>query len=180
MPRRLTAGCVRAVEAPGALQPPSPDSGPTPSQKSPDTEEAKTLQVRTNRQITGPGRLALWAPSHQLMTWQCLVCKESEKGVRCPQMTFSFFFSVHRQQPSRGQHGLQLRDPDNRDASRSPQLLSFIRGTWAREGQVGPAPGRPDPVFLLQPPPSPHTPTRAFSPCIHRGSAATVGVHGGL
>lgn len=77
-----------------------------------------------------------------------------ERGTPCPQTTF--LFPVHRQQPSGGQHGRQLWDPDDRVISRSPQLLSFIRGMWAREGQVGLAPRpTPTPGFLLQPPPHP-------------------------
>ena len=48
--------------------------------------------------------------------------------------------SAHRQQPARGQHARRLWDPDDRDIYRSPQLLSFIRGTWGRGG-VGRVPG---------------------------------------
>ena len=45
--------------------------------------------------------------------------------------------SAHRQQPARGQHARRLWDPDDRDICRSPQLLSFIRGTWVGEAGVG-------------------------------------------
>lgn len=60
---------------------------------------------------------------------------KERRGLPPPPMTV---FSVHRQQPSRGQHARQLWDPDDRDISRSPQLLSFIRGTWAGDGQGNP------------------------------------------
>lgn len=58
----------------------------------------------------------------------------------------AFLCSVHRQQPSSRQPAGRLWDPDDRDICRSPQLLSFIRGTWARPG--GP---RLDPVLALRP-----------------------------
>ena len=93
----------------------------------------------------------------------------------------TFLFSVHRQQPSRGQHAHRLWDPDDRDINRSPQLLSFIRGKWAEWGreklQGVNAQAHPDtPTSYSSPVP---TPTWALSRCVRRGSAATVAVHGG-
>ena len=48
-PRKLIAGCAGALEAQSAQQAPSPDSGPTRSQNSPDAQGNEVQRVRTNR-----------------------------------------------------------------------------------------------------------------------------------
>lgn len=65
---------------------------------------------------------------------------------------------ARRQQPSRGQHARRLWDPDDRDICRSPQLLSFIRGRWARSPCTpwAPPPHLAPPHSSSQPPPRPH------------------------
>uniref|UniRef100_A0A673TFL3 ATPase cation transporting 13A2 n=1 Tax=Suricata suricatta TaxID=37032 RepID=A0A673TFL3_SURSU len=60
-----------------------------------------------------------------------------------------------RQQPPRGQHARRLWDPDARDVCRSPQLLSFIRGTWAGVAGGPPRPPAPPPARPAPAPPPP-------------------------
>lgn len=151
-------------------RPCSPKRPPLP-QKSPDP----VPENQQPGQLTGRKTGAI-VPITAARETTCLFClKKQEEEPRPPKN--DLFLSARRQQPSGRQHGRQLWDPDDRAISRSPQLLSFIRGMWA-DGAGGTGIGQPRPLASSSPPLT-HHPRPPLS-CARRGSAATAGVHGGL
>ena len=123
-PRKAAAGCVGAGEAGRALD---PDSGPQPVRNHQALKETRSCE----REPAGHREQGQEDPTYQVYQLQSCLRKEAKPPTKDASP------SAHRQQPARGQHARRLWDPDDRDIYRSPQLLSFIRGTWRGAGRGG-------------------------------------------